>query len=293
MELAGSMGMWNLDDYQFVAVILRAAQLSQGAKVKPYANNDPEMAKMLKKGYHIPACLAYIPQVKACPFHEYSNQLWNISGVPNWPKVYSGLMKMYKAEVLCMYPSLAQSSEDGYERAMRDILEEMASWMASMAEMQCLKNVTIYNPMVPLGLLDDEKDEEHILRLWGSDPVHPTGKAYEAIAHHLRDTIETMASEQKTKNASASNSDGKQLPPPPQRAPKPIRRESCISGTEPMAKRQATASNTSWKHAPVCGQSSGRHWKRGFRGSGSRGCGGGGSGRGFSGHGGRWMRGSR
>jgi hypothetical protein len=28
--------------------------------------------------------------VKAGPFHEHSNQLWNISGVPNWPKVYSG-----------------------------------------------------------------------------------------------------------------------------------------------------------------------------------------------------------
>ncbi len=55
--------------------------------------------------------------------------------------------------------------EEGYERAMQDILEEMASWMASMADMRRLKNISIYNPMVPLGLLDDEADEEHILRL--------------------------------------------------------------------------------------------------------------------------------
>jgi hypothetical protein len=41
------MGMWNLADYQFVAVILRAAQLSQGAWVKPTAIDDPEMAEML------------------------------------------------------------------------------------------------------------------------------------------------------------------------------------------------------------------------------------------------------
>jgi hypothetical protein len=50
---------------------------------------------MLKKGYHILACLAYIHQVKACPFHEHSNQLWDIScaSIP-----------------LCSTPSLAQSS---------------------------------------------------------------------------------------------------------------------------------------------------------------------------------------
>ena len=39
------------------------------------------------------------PQVKSGPFAEHSNQLWNVSGVANWGKVNSGLIKMYKAEV--------------------------------------------------------------------------------------------------------------------------------------------------------------------------------------------------
>ena len=38
-------------------------------------------------------------QVKTGPFAEHSNQLWNISAVPHWEKVNSGLIKMYKAEV--------------------------------------------------------------------------------------------------------------------------------------------------------------------------------------------------
>lgn len=38
-------------------------------------------------------------QVKTGPFAEHSNQLWNISAVPLWSKVHSGLIKMYRAEV--------------------------------------------------------------------------------------------------------------------------------------------------------------------------------------------------
>ena len=49
-------------------------------------------------------------QVKRGPFAEHSNTLWGISGVPEWSKVNSGLIKMFKAEVfysitLCTFPS--------------------------------------------------------------------------------------------------------------------------------------------------------------------------------------------
>jgi len=46
----------------------------------------------------------YILQVKTGPFHEHSTQLWNISGVESWTKMNTGLVKMYKAEVLAKYP---------------------------------------------------------------------------------------------------------------------------------------------------------------------------------------------
>jgi len=104
MEPAGSMGVWNLDDYQFVSFIWGAAQLCEKARIKPKSISDPEMAEMLSKENHFFACLSYIHQVKTGPFHEHSNQLWNISGVPAWPKVYSGLIKMYRAEVLSKFP---------------------------------------------------------------------------------------------------------------------------------------------------------------------------------------------
>jgi serine/threonine-protein phosphatase 2A activator len=109
MEPAGSMGVWNLDDYQFVAFILGAAQLIKGGCVKPKSIAEPEMADMLANDYHFFTCLAYINQVKSGPFHEHSNQLWNISAVQLWSKVFTGLIKMYRAEVLCKFPVIQHS----------------------------------------------------------------------------------------------------------------------------------------------------------------------------------------
>ena len=43
-------------------------------------------------------------QTKTGHFAEHSNQLWNMSVVPTWRKIVSGLMKMYDAEVLSKYP---------------------------------------------------------------------------------------------------------------------------------------------------------------------------------------------
>ena len=109
MEPAGSMGVWNLDDYQFVAFIWGAAQLGEKARIKPKSIPDPEMAEMLAKENQFFACLSYIHKVKSGPFHEHSNQLWNISAVPNWGKVFTGLIKMYRAEVLCKFPVIQHS----------------------------------------------------------------------------------------------------------------------------------------------------------------------------------------
>ncbi|CAG8634311.1 14715_t:CDS:2, partial [Racocetra fulgida] len=67
LEPAGSRGVWGLDDHQFLSYYWGSAQL---------------------RG----------------PFHEHSPLLYDISEVPNWAKVNSGLMKMYVADVLKKFP---------------------------------------------------------------------------------------------------------------------------------------------------------------------------------------------
>merc|ERR1712012_703849 len=105
MEPAGSQGVWSLDDFQFVSFIWGAAQFMNGHDVvSPKSISDYEKAEQMKEDYHFFACIHYISQVKTGPFAEHSNQLWNVSGVPSWNKVYTGLIKMYRAEVISKFP---------------------------------------------------------------------------------------------------------------------------------------------------------------------------------------------
>jgi hypothetical protein len=191
-------------------------------------------------------------------------------------------------EKCCTDPShISNKYEADYESSMREELADIAGWMKSMCEMRRLKNVVIYNPMEPLGLLDDEADEEQILQLWGPDPVHPTEAAYRAIGNHLSEAIVCHMAEARTQAAASEES---KTPAAPKQ--KPVKREAWISGTEPVAKRQATThsylargpghSRPYYQGTRAArgrgGNQFPRPWKRGFRGV--RGRGGGRRGRG-------------
>ncbi len=47
---------------------------------------------------------------------------------------------------------------------MREALTAIGTWMKAMAEMKRLKNVILFNLMEPLGLIDDDFDEDRILQ---------------------------------------------------------------------------------------------------------------------------------
>ncbi|WAR31383.1 PTPA-like protein [Mya arenaria] len=104
MEPAGSQGVWALDDHQFIPFIWGSAQLISHPRIQPKSFVKPEIYEHFAKDYVFLSCIKYINEVKTGPFAEHSNQLWNISAVPHWEKVNSGLVKMYKAEVLAKFP---------------------------------------------------------------------------------------------------------------------------------------------------------------------------------------------
>jgi len=104
MEPAGSHGVWSLDDYQFVPFIWGSSQLINHPKLEPCSFLQPAVVEGLHEDYMFLACIKYINEVKTGPFAEHSNQLWGISGVSSWKKINTGLIKMYKAEVLGKFP---------------------------------------------------------------------------------------------------------------------------------------------------------------------------------------------
>ncbi|CAI2347503.1 unnamed protein product [Caenorhabditis sp. 36 PRJEB53466] len=104
MEPAGSRGVHAIDDFQFAPFIFGSAQLIGSRSIVP----DSYLKKsVVEANAHISLFLDsvnFINQTKTGPFHEHSNQLWNISAVQHWKKVNSGMFKMYEGEVLKKFP---------------------------------------------------------------------------------------------------------------------------------------------------------------------------------------------
>ncbi|CAH8484659.1 unnamed protein product [Schistosoma intercalatum] len=103
MEPAGSHGVWCLDDFQFVPFIWGSSQLI-GSQHNPTVITDRDVVELEKDKYLLFSCISYIHHCKTGPFEEHSHTLYGISEVPKWEKVNSGLIKMYKGEVLEKFP---------------------------------------------------------------------------------------------------------------------------------------------------------------------------------------------
>lgn len=104
LEPAGSRGVYNMDDYQFLPFLFGAAQLAQtrGISVKQFY--DPELIEIHKSDYIFFEALDFIMKIKSGPFHEHSFTLWNYSGLGSWENMYKRMRSKYDDEVLSPFP---------------------------------------------------------------------------------------------------------------------------------------------------------------------------------------------
>ena len=93
-----------MDDFQFIPFIWGSAQFAMNPPIEPSQFLEENVIARLKDDYLFIGCIDYIMQVKTGHFAEHSNQLWGISAVPSWSKINSGLVQMYRKEVLSKFP---------------------------------------------------------------------------------------------------------------------------------------------------------------------------------------------
>jgi Phosphotyrosyl phosphate activator (PTPA) protein len=105
LEPAGSHGVWSLDDYMFLPFYFGAAQLVPHERLRPKHALLAETRETYNDDYMFMTAIEFIHRMKTGPFFEHSPILFDImKGVPRWFKVNSGMLKMYKVEVLGKFP---------------------------------------------------------------------------------------------------------------------------------------------------------------------------------------------
>lgn len=102
LEPAGSHGVWGLDDYYCLPFYFGSCQMESDAdEYTPKSIHDD--GALTKDGNNLMylGCIRFIKSIKkGVPFFESSPMLNDISNLPNWSKVSSGLLKLFEGEVL-------------------------------------------------------------------------------------------------------------------------------------------------------------------------------------------------
>jgi hypothetical protein len=105
LEPAGSHGVWGLDDYHCLTFVWGSAQLRNHPTVTPSSIHDNDLLKSSAADYLYLEGIKFIKGIKSCaPFAETSPMLNDISGLADWNKVHTGLLRLFQGEVLFKFP---------------------------------------------------------------------------------------------------------------------------------------------------------------------------------------------
>ena len=104
LEPAGAHGVWGLDDYQFLPFVFGAAQLADHKHLRPKSIHVEMTREAVGGNYMYFQAVEFVRSVKNGLLAETSPILNDVSAVSTWARVYAGMVRMYRAEVLSKVP---------------------------------------------------------------------------------------------------------------------------------------------------------------------------------------------
>lgn len=105
LEPAGSHGVWGLDDYHCLPFMWGSAQLIGHELITPSGIHDEDILNEGKEDYLYLGAIDFIKRLKkGAAFGECCPMLNDISHLPSWKKVNTGMQRLYEGDVLGKMP---------------------------------------------------------------------------------------------------------------------------------------------------------------------------------------------
>ncbi|KAH8740412.1 phosphotyrosyl phosphatase activator protein-related [Cryptosporidium ryanae] len=108
LEPAGSRGVWGLDDYHFLPFVFGSSQFIDSEDKFPILPSqvlDQTILNTCSDKLLYLNSIKHILNVKTnVYFAECSPVLYSLTSIPSWRKIYTGMIKMYIAEILDKFP---------------------------------------------------------------------------------------------------------------------------------------------------------------------------------------------
>ena len=104
LEPAGSRGVYNMDDFQYLPFLFGAAQLSGTKYIAIKDFHLPDNADMYKRDFMFFEAVDFILNNKRGPFHEHSYTLWCFTDLGSWDNIYRRIKMKFTDDVLGPFP---------------------------------------------------------------------------------------------------------------------------------------------------------------------------------------------
>ena len=104
LEPAGSRGVYNMDDYQFLPFLFGLAQLVDAKYICLKNFYDYEQVDMWKSDFIFFEAIDYILKNKRGPFNEHSYTLWCFTSLGSWANIYRKVRVKFTEDVLSPFP---------------------------------------------------------------------------------------------------------------------------------------------------------------------------------------------